>query len=102
MSEIAKACAEVVDALILNGVRRATKYLSPDCTVKATRRVFRAYGKRPRKRERLTEVVLSFGSPNYEERGFIKTLKAAEEPFPVKKVQLKHFSETRHSHRRAG
>jgi hypothetical protein len=69
--------------IIQSGAKKATKYFSDKLVVKATRR-----GKL-RKNERETEILFTFGRPNYAEREFIKRCKIAGEPFPVKKAQLK-------------
>jgi len=82
------AVCGVVVACLEVGAKRATKYMSPDLVVRATRRDWHD-GKPPRKDARTTEVVLTIGKPNYRERKHIKLLKAAGEPFPVKKVELK-------------
>jgi len=75
--------AELAEAIMLIGVKKATKYLSPTEVVKATRR-----GK-PGKRAKQTEILFTVGSPNYAERLFIKDCVKASVSFPVKKVQLK-------------
>jgi hypothetical protein len=64
-------------------LRRATKYLSPTLTVKATRRL-RGY-----KNTWRHDFAVTVGRPNYSECWFIKKCVQAREPFPVKKVQLK-------------
>ena len=76
----------LVSALLKNGARCATRYVSDREVIRATRVCFG--GKLPRKGANL-EVVLSHGRPNYAEREFIRKCKLAGEPFPVKKVQLK-------------
>lgn len=75
--------ARVVGAVLSSDdVRRATYYLSPGLTIKATRT------RRVDKREKAESYIVTVGRPNYAERKFIKVAKAAGEPFPVKKVQL--------------
>jgi hypothetical protein len=66
-------------------VRRATIFVSPKLTAKATRQ--RKYDRRAKAETFLVTV----GVPNYLERAFIKLLKKAKEPFPVKKVQIKFW-----------
>ncbi len=83
---IDKAADQCVRAIIYGGAIKATKYISEKLTVKATRKL---YGKKRRPSQKSLEVILTAGKPNYEERAFIKKLKKAGEPFPVKKVQLK-------------
>ena len=64
-------------------VYRATAYISDKLVAKATRR------HKSDKRDRLVEMVLTVGKPNYAERQFIKKCKAAGEPLPLKRPQLK-------------
>lgn len=77
---------KVVSALASDiALRRAVYYMSPTFTVKATRQ------RRVDRRSRQETFLLTFGSPNYAERAFIKACKEAGEQFPVKKVQLKFW-----------
>lgn len=85
-SQAAAVARPVLDALLSNGARRATKYLSETETVSAARVL---YNGKLNKREIRTTIVVKVGRPNYAERAFIKRCKKAGEPFPVKKVQLK-------------
>jgi hypothetical protein len=68
----------------MGGAKRAVKYLDPKLVVKAT-----FQGKRDA-RSRAETVLLTVGTPNYVERKFIGDAKKAGEPFPIKKIQLKH------------
>lgn len=78
--------AKVFGALLAsNDNRRATLYLSPGLTFKATRTA------RVDKRQRQEHYVVTIGKPNWHERERIKVFKRAGEPFPVKKVQLTLF-----------
>lgn len=77
------AIRDTVRSLLWQHAYRATKYLDKQTVVKATRR-HKING-----RARTTEIVVTFGYPNYAEREFIKKCKKAGEPFPVKKIQLK-------------
>ena len=70
--------AKVVQILEQTGLKRATKYVSPKHTIKATRM----------HKDKSTYVV-TLGKPNFRERLFIKTLLSAEEPFPVRQIQLR-------------
>jgi hypothetical protein len=90
MLEGSKYFAEVADCIMASGntVYKATKYIDERMTLKATRKRFG--GKIP-KNERRIEILFTIGTPNYEERQFIKLLKKSGEPFPVKNVQLKHI-----------
>ena len=75
------AISQVIEFVLQNGAKKATKYLSENDTVKAT-----FFGKRDA-RSRTSSVMLTIGRPNYAEREFIKKCKKVGEPFPVKKVQ---------------
>jgi hypothetical protein len=76
----------VIKAILQTGAHRATRYVSPDFTVKATR------PHRPDKRSNRVTLVVSFGRPNFAERLFIRRCEKAGEPFPVRKIQLHHFT----------
>lgn len=82
-AQAAVVARPVIDALLSNDAKLATKYLSETETLKVKR-----IGAIDRRNRRVS-LVLTFGTPNYAERAFIKKLKAAGEPFPVKKVQLR-------------
>lgn len=77
-----KYVGDVTECVFYGGCNKATKYVSPSETIKATLR-----GKRDRSKH--IEILLSLGPPNYLEREFIKKAKKVGEPFPVKKIQLK-------------
>lgn len=80
---VRKAVSDVVAAVSVPGVHRATKYLSDKLVVRATRQRY------SRKTDvRNGTVFLTMGRPNYACRKFIKACKKAGEPFPVRKVQL--------------
>lgn len=81
-----KEIAKVVKAVIMNDAHKATKYISEKLVVNATRRL---YNGKINKREKVVDIILKIGRPNYQEREFIKQCKKAGEPFPVKKIQLK-------------
>jgi len=77
--------ARVVEACLGVGARRATVFLSPKLTVKATRR------HKMRGGECRTELVLTIGRPNYSEREYIKLCQDCGEKFPVKRIKLDWF-----------
>ncbi len=81
--QICGAAEAVISALLVTSMRKATKFLGPNLTVKATRQ-----GKFDRRCRQQT-FILTIGKPNYAEREFIKKCRKAGEPLPVKKVQLK-------------
>lgn len=71
-------------------IRRVTKYLSEKLVVSVAAKTYGAHkGKRTDNRSRAEDFVVKVGAPNYAERQFIKKCKAAGEPFPIKKIQLK-------------
>lgn len=90
MKTARKHIAEVIEALLTVEARKATKYVSPDHVITATRKV---YAGKIDRRSKTIDVVLKIGKPNYAEREFIKKLKIVKEPFPVKKIVLKFFKE---------
>lgn len=74
---------KVVGALVASGAKRATLYLS------AKERVSAQYvGDRDGRVSRHS-IIVTIGTPNYQDREFIKRCRRAREPFPVRKVQLK-------------
>ncbi|MCK9361887.1 hypothetical protein M0Q28_06755 [Patescibacteria group bacterium] len=84
MKDIVNAVACSVAKILDSGAVKATKYLSPKLVVKVKRKEFKG-----RANPRLTELHVTFGVPNYEEREFIKACRKSGEPFPVGKIQLK-------------
>lgn len=72
------AIAKTVEALLRSGARKATKYVGTKATIKATRRF------KPRARDRQTDILVTFGAPNYAERRVIKR-------GPPKGVVLTHY-----------
>ncbi len=76
--------SKLAKAVLSSGAYQAILYISPNRTIKATRKRFK--GKFSRS---TTELLFTDGKPNYTERKRIKELVKAKEPFPVKKIQLK-------------
>mgnify|MGYP001605604686 CR=1 FL=1 len=72
------------------GIFRATKYISPALVVKATRQRYK--GKLLTRSARQETILVTIGKPNWRERRFIRQCQQAEEPFPIRKIQLKHVS----------
>jgi len=85
MSTRVSPAAKVLDVMANLNIRKATYFLSPDLTVKASRH------NKVNRRSRIDSIVLTYGKPNYKEREFIKLCKKAGEKFPVKKIQLKFW-----------
>ena len=78
---------KVVRTLLESGAHKVTAYLSPNQTVKACRKMYE--GKISTPRDTRADVTVTVGVPNYSERRFIKMARAAGEPFPIKKLQIK-------------
>lgn len=73
----------------MTDVRRATYYVSENCTVKLTRQ------RRYKKRDLSETFILTCGRPNFRERKFILQCKQAGEKFPIKKIQLQYWPKPR-------
>lgn len=71
----------LIQTIIYQKVKRATKYLSPTLVVRAT-----SVGK-PDRRGPLSARV-HIGAPNYRERKFIKLCQKADQRFPLQKIQI--------------
>lgn len=82
MRDLRMIIGGLVDIVLTEGAKRATKFLAPERTVKATYQ-----GRRDRRATRHT-ILVTIGRPNYRERQFIRACRRAGEPFPVKKVQI--------------
>lgn len=83
---VATSVATVVGLVVMNrDYRRATKFISPTLTVKATRQ-HRNDGQSPQ-----ATVLVTIGKPNFVERRFIRQCQLAGEKFPVKKIQVKDW-----------
>lgn len=74
----------MIETLVKTGARQALKVLSPGETVQATR-----IGYEGRFSNRVLEVRITAGRPNYLARRFIKLCRKCGEPFPVKTIQLR-------------
>ena len=85
------AISDTIEALLRAKGIKATKYLAPNLIVRAVRPTYKFNNKRPDYSGKV-ELVLTIGRPNYIEREFVKVLKKAKEPFPVKKVILKLYT----------
>jgi hypothetical protein len=74
---------QVAECILYEDAIKATKYVSPSETIKATRRG------RKDGRSKHQEMILTVGPPNYAERAFIKIARKSGEPFPIQRIQLK-------------
>lgn len=77
---------KVIEALLKNNAYKAVAYVDEKLKIQASRKLFK--GKLSDKKGSL-EILLTIGKPNYQQREFVKQCKKADEPFPVKKIQLK-------------
>lgn len=66
-------------------------YLEPKKVVRVTQKRIKGKILKPY----MGSFILHVGRPNYQERKIIKTLLAAGEPFPVKRVLLKYVPQRR-------
>jgi len=81
-----KVFGQLIEAIMDGGAKKAIKYISPNFTVKATRKLFNG---KIDKRSKITEIFITFGKPNFEEREFIKKAKKAGMQFPFKDIVIK-------------
>lgn len=72
----------VINALMISGVRKATKYLSSDFVIHATWRF------KPRENAKRREIVVTFGAPNYDDKSYIRRVKRSGETFPITNIRL--------------
>lgn len=86
---IMRATGAVVEALHLDNVKTATKFLEENYVVRAT------WQRKRSGRDWQNTILLTLGQPNYLGRQFIKDCKKAGVPFPVRKVQLKFWPKKR-------
>ena len=82
-----KIFGQLVELILRGNAVKVTKYYDEKTVVKAKRKVFNG---RIDKRSRIVEIQFTLGAPNFAERKFIKLAKKANEPFPIKKVQIKY------------
>lgn len=85
MEKITAVVGTVVTWCLFHNVKSAVAIVSPNLVAKATNK------HKPRRNQRHREFIVSMGTPNFAERRFIKQCNKAGEPFPVKKIQLKHY-----------
>lgn len=77
---------ECVSAVLgTKNLRRATAFISPALTIKATAQ------RREDKREKSRTLLVTVGTPNFVERRFIRVCQKAGMCFPLRQVQLKFW-----------
>ena len=74
------AFSALARSILRDGAVKATKFLSEKFVIKATR-----CGKVD-KRYKIISILFTIGAPNYRERKYIRVLKEAREPFPVRRI----------------
>lgn len=84
-----KAFNDAIEGLLRSQARSATVYLDTKTRVTAT------HVHRPDRRSRSTTISVTFGGLNWAGREFVKACKKAGEPFPVRRVQLRHWPKKR-------
>ena len=84
MDERSAVFSELAECILVGGAYKATKYLSPVLTIKATRKRYKGKFLKGH----AIDIVFTVGKPNYEERDVIKRHKKMGMAFP-----LNHISE---------
>lgn len=85
--EIREAIAEATtDALLMPDLHKATRYLTPKLTIKATRQ------HRATSRTTRHTILVTVGTPNYFERRIIKASLKAGTCFPLKSTYHEFYS----------
>ena len=76
MDERSAVFSELAECILIGGAYKATRFLGPKLTVKATRKRYKG---KIDKREKQIQIMFTAGPPNYEEREAIKRAKKAGE-----------------------
>lgn len=85
-----KIFSELAEIILEGGAIRATKYYDDHTVVSAQRKLF---NNKIYKGDRIVEIIFKVGRPNFAEREFIKNCKKVNEPFPIKKIQMRFLKE---------
>lgn len=83
MRKLGEAVGDVVTGV---KVRRATAYIGPSLTMKAT-----AQRKQRKSGDRSVTVLVTVGRPNFAERRFIRVCQKAAMAFPLNQIQWKFW-----------
>lgn len=75
----------VGDVIMGSNVRRATAFISPTLTMKATAQ------RRSDRRHQHATVLVTVGRPNFIERRFIRVCQKSGMAFPLRQIQWKHW-----------
>lgn len=82
MRKLGEAVGDVVCGA---NCRRATAYISPTLTIKATAQ------RRQDGRDKSATALVTVGTPNFAERRFIRVCQKAGMAFPLRQIQWKHW-----------
>lgn len=82
MRKLGEAIGDVITG---TDIRRATAFISPTLTMKATAQ------RRQDKRTKSSTVLVTVGAPNFLERRFIRQCQKAGMCFPLRQIQWKHW-----------
>jgi hypothetical protein len=85
MDERSEVFSKLAECILVGGAYKATKYLSPILTIKATRKRYK--GKILK--NHAIDIVFTVGKPNYEEREVIKRQKKMGIVFPINHISEK-------------
>ncbi len=85
---VSKPYQEVFREIIRSEVKKATKYIGQELIIRVTKKTFDNNANNKGN----MQITMTIGKPNYQEREFIKKCLIVNEPFPVKKVQVKLFN----------
>jgi hypothetical protein len=85
MDERSKVFSELAEIILIGGAYKATRYLNPKLTIKATRKRYK--GKFLK--NAAIDIVFTVGKPNYEEREVLKRAGLSKTEFP-------HFTTEKH------
>lgn len=75
------------EVLHVNGLRKATAFLSENYVIKATRQ--RAHDRRSKS----DTILVTAGAPNFLERRYIKLCKKVGMAFPLRKIRMEWYKE---------
>lgn len=75
----------VGDVLCGTNIRRATAYISPTLTIKATAQ------RKQDARDKSATALVTIGKPNFVERRYIRVCQKAGMTFPLRQIQWKHW-----------
>jgi hypothetical protein len=76
---------EAVGDVLCGSARRATAYISPTLTIKATAQ------RRQDGRDKSATALVTIGKPNFVERRFIRVCQKAGMAFPLRQIQWKDW-----------